>query len=115
MNDLASTSSGRVGPSGIPTNQRSFSSRVNGSAPNGTRGTLPRSASANLSTRTSSTATAPHSHQPNSAALGRSIPRDDRVKDQVRGLEEAKELRNFLIHHGGIKLKEVFWSMVKVS
>lgn len=99
---------------GLHQQQRSASSRVNGSG-SGPRGTLPRSASTNLGRAAASGVPTPHSHQPNSAALGRTIPRDDRVKDQVRGLEEAKELRELLEPSWWNQIEKVFWSMVKVS
>lgn len=45
---------------------------------------------------------------------GSHIPKDDRVKDELKTIEEAKEMRMFLEKYGGAKLREVFWDMVKV-
>lgn len=44
---------------------------------------------------------------------GNHIPRDDRVKDELKTLEEAKEMREFLERYGGARLREIFWDMVK--
>jgi CRAL/TRIO, N-terminal domain len=40
---------------------------------------------------------------------GKHIPRDDRAKDNLRLIEEAKEMRIFLDRYGGERLREVFW------
>jgi hypothetical protein len=53
--------------------------------------------------------------EPNGANLGRHIPRDDGVKDELKTLEEAKEMRVFLARYGGERLRSVFWEMTKVS
>lgn len=45
---------------------------------------------------------------------GSHIPKDDRVKDELKTIEEAKEMRMFLEKYGGAKLREIFWDMVKV-
>lgn len=44
---------------------------------------------------------------------GSHIPKDDRVKDELKTLEEAKEMREFLERYGGEKLRQIFWEMVK--
>lgn len=49
------------------------------------------------------------------ADLGKAIPKDDGVKDELKTLEEAKEMRSFLDKYGGERLRQVFWEMVKVS
>lgn len=40
-------------------------------------------------------------------------PRDDQVKAQVQGLQEAKGMKSFLEKYGGQKLRKCFWQMVK--
>lgn len=47
------------------------------------------------------------------SASGSHIPKDDAVKAQIQGLQEAKEMRAFLEKYGGQRLREVFWQMVK--
>ncbi|CEH11734.1 Phosphatidylinositol transfer protein PDR16 and related proteins [Ceraceosorus bombacis] len=49
----------------------------------------------------------------NGPHLGSKIPRDDGVKDELKTLEEAKEMRTFLDRYGGERLRTVFWEMVK--
>jgi hypothetical protein len=44
---------------------------------------------------------------------GSHIPKDDRVKDELKTLEEAKEMREFLERYGGQRLRQIFWEMVK--
>lgn len=44
---------------------------------------------------------------------GSHIPKDDRVKDELKTLEEAKEMREFLERYGGERLRQIFWEMVK--
>lgn len=44
---------------------------------------------------------------------GSHIPKDDKVKDELKTMEEAKEMREFLEKYGGEKLREMFWDMVK--
>ncbi|UZJ56071.1 hypothetical protein CBS101457_005391 [Exobasidium rhododendri] len=41
------------------------------------------------------------------------IPKDDKVKDELKTMEEAKEMREFLEKYGGERLREVFWDIVK--
>lgn len=44
---------------------------------------------------------------------GSHIPKDDRVKDELKTLEEAKEMREFLEKYGGERLRQIFWEIVK--
>ncbi|KAK0548893.1 hypothetical protein OC846_004304 [Tilletia horrida] len=44
---------------------------------------------------------------------GSHIAKDDRVKDQMRGAVEAKEMNLFLQKYGGAALRTVFWEIVK--
>ncbi|CAD6893129.1 unnamed protein product [Tilletia controversa] len=44
---------------------------------------------------------------------GSHIAKDDRVKDQMRGAVEAKEMNLFLQRYGGARLRTVFWEVIK--
>ncbi|KAE8224112.1 hypothetical protein CF319_g2941 [Tilletia indica] len=44
---------------------------------------------------------------------GSHIAKDDRVKDQMRGAVEAKEMNLFLQRYGGARLRTVFWEIIK--
>ncbi|GAK66304.1 phosphatidylinositol transporter protein [Moesziomyces antarcticus] len=50
----------------------------------------------------------------NAGALDPSaIPKDDRLKEHLRHLEESKEMQAFLLQHGGAALRREFWAIVK--
>ncbi|KAL9937699.1 hypothetical protein V8E36_003244 [Tilletia maclaganii] len=49
----------------------------------------------------------------NITTSGSHIAKDDRIKDQMRGAVEAKEMNLFLQRHGGARLRKVFWEIVK--
>lgn len=42
-----------------------------------------------------------------------SIPKDDKLKEHLRHLEESKEMQSFLLNHGGAALRREFWAIVK--
>ena len=55
-----------------------------------------------------------HAVEDYSSKVDQYFPRDDAAKDNLRLIEEAKEMRIFLDRYGGEKLRECFWrGMVK--
>ncbi|EST09388.1 CRAL/TRIO, N-terminal domain protein [Kalmanozyma brasiliensis GHG001] len=41
------------------------------------------------------------------------IPKDDKLKEHLRHLEESKDMHAFLLKHGGAALRREFWAIVK--
>lgn len=41
------------------------------------------------------------------------IPKDDKLKEHLRHIEESKEMQAFLLKHGGAALRREFWAIVK--
>ena len=78
----------------------------------------------NLGRRTKGAPSEPTSHQSSASTshenLDQSdrldpnnIPKDDKLKEHLRHLEESKEMREFLLKHGGAALRREFWAIVK--
>ncbi|PWY99994.1 hypothetical protein BCV70DRAFT_161283 [Testicularia cyperi] len=42
-----------------------------------------------------------------------SVPKDDKLKEHLRHMEESKEMQAFLMEHGGAALRREFWAIVK--
>ncbi|SJX64876.1 related to CSR1-phosphatidylinositol transfer protein [Sporisorium reilianum f. sp. reilianum] len=67
----------------------------------------PGYASNNSSARTSHDNPASDRLDPNS------VPKDDKLKEHLRHLEESKDMQAFLLKHGGAALRREFWAIVK--
>lgn len=73
----------------------------------------------NLGRKAHTSASEPaHSHSAASSASHheldpKDIPKDDRLKEHLRHLEESKEMQSFLLKHGGAALRREFWVIVK--
>lgn len=77
-----------------------------------------------LSRKARATASEPFSNQSSASASQEnlhatdrldpnSIPRDDKLKEHLRHLEESKDMQAFLLKHGGAALRREFWAIVK--
>ncbi|CDR98935.1 related to CSR1-phosphatidylinositol transfer protein [Sporisorium scitamineum] len=68
----------------------------------------PGSGSNNSSARTSH-----DNFQPSDRLDPNSVPKDDKLKEHLRHLEESKDMHAFLLNHGGAALRREFWAIVK--
>lgn len=78
----------------------------------------------NLGRKARATASEPNSHhtsastshenlQPADRLDANAIPKDDKLKEHLRHLEESKDMQAFLLQHGGAALRREFWAIVK--
>lgn len=72
-----------------------------------------RAAASEPASHQSSASTSHENLQPNDRLDPNAIPKDDKLKEHLRHLEESKEMQSFLLNHGGAALRREFWAIVK--
>ncbi|SPO30861.1 related to CSR1 - phosphatidylinositol transfer protein [Ustilago trichophora] len=72
-----------------------------------------RAAASEPASHHSSASTSHESLQHNHSLDPNNIPKDDKLKEHLRHLEESKEMQAFLLNHGGAALRREFWAIVK--